>query len=70
MTDYATVVESKGVFYIAPLQVQLNGASWKTRSDAEYICRAVNAAYARGREDIQRGLRELLNVKGGDENDY
>lgn len=60
--EIAEVVESNGKFYITPLRVQLNGMSWAKRADAEYICNAINAAYQRGREEIQRDLRELLNV--------
>ena len=60
----AEVVESNGKFYITPLRVQLNGMSWANKADADYICRAVNAAYERGREESQRDLRDRLNVAG------
>ncbi len=70
MTVIANVTKgSDGRFYISPLSAQLNGLSWSKKDDAEYICRAVNAAYNRGREDVQRELRDLLNVPERSEGD-
>lgn len=63
---FAEVKESDGLFYITPLRVQLNGVSYKKKADAEYICRAVNAAYEAGQESIRYGLRDLLNLKEND----
>lgn len=61
--EYATVIHGgDGDFYITPLHLSLNGVSYKTRSEAEYIARAVNLAYEAGREDVRYGMRDLLGV--------
>jgi hypothetical protein len=56
-----------GKYYIRPLAARLNGVSFKTKADAEYIVDAVNAAYNRGKEDVKSAMRDLLNVAERDD---
>jgi hypothetical protein len=62
---YAEVTECKGQFYITPLRARLNGVSYATKDEAQYISDAVNLAYKAGRTDLQGELRELFGVAMG-----
>ncbi len=64
----ASVIEGgDGKFHIVPLSAGMAGFSWKVRSDAERAAHALNCAYERGKEDVRREFRSLLNVAEGDE---
>lgn len=62
MVDFATISESGGKFYIRPLAVNLNGLSFKTRAEAEYVVNAVNNAYRRGKDEIRSNIRDLIGA--------
>lgn len=57
-----SVLEHKGQFYIVPLSAQLNGVSFATREEAEYIAKAVNGAYERGWETARLEIRKAIGL--------
>lgn len=65
MTDKPFTVEPRNdgeCFVIRPLGVCIS--FFPKKADAEIMARYLNAAYARGRSDLQSEMRNLLNVSG------
>jgi hypothetical protein len=67
--SYAEVTECSGKFYITPLRARLNGVSYATKDEAQYISDAVNLAYKAGRADLQRDLRDLFGAAMGQDSE-
>lgn len=64
MTSYASMLQdhSTGHWYIRPLGLGPIAVTSHNRATATMIVEALNAAYERGRTDVQSQLRDLIGA--------